>query len=122
MKSFIIILDIVLAVSGFVGGRSLVKDPSGSGMHLSVKWLKQVPFIKDYLWPGMFLLVTYTYGGTLAAIATLKDYSWAQEFNMGLGLVLMAWIVTELILIPGKHLIQLLYFLLGLAIVILPLL
>lgn len=121
-EALIVVLDIFLAISGYVGGRSLMRDPTGSALHLPLKWLKNVPLVKDYKWPGIFLVIAYALGGSLAAIGTANHYPWAQEFNMLLGLVLMAWIIVELIFLPKKHFIQLVFFLLGLALVILPLL
>lgn len=122
MTALIVALDIFLAISGCAGGLGLIRDPTGSALHLPLKWLSHVPLVKDYKWPGIFLVVAYAMGGSLAAIGTANHYPWAQEFNMFLGLILMAWIIVELVYIPKKHFIQLIYFLLGVALVILPLL
>jgi hypothetical protein len=120
MTPLIVAIDAFLAVSGYVGGRELTRDPTGSRLHLSTQWLKQVPLVKDYKWPGVFLLLAYALGGSVAAVATFNRYPWAPEFNATLGLILVAWVIVELLFIPRKHFIQAVYLLLGLALVTLP--
>lgn len=122
MTALIVLLDAILAVSGYVGGRNLTKDPSGSTLHLRSSWLQRVPLVKDYFWPGVFLLITFAYGASLAALATIRHFAWAQELNIALGSILVIWVIVELLIIPKKHFIQLIYFLIGLSLIILALL
>lgn len=122
MKLIIILLDVILALGGFVGGRAFVRDPSGASLRMPVAWLKKVPLIKNYFWPGVFLLIAYALGGTIAAAGTLSNQVWADEFNMALGTVLMGWVLIELLFIPERNPMQLLFFILGGALVVMPLL
>lgn len=122
MIILVAILDVFLAISGFVGGNSFIKDPSGSGLHMPVTWLQKTPLVKDYLWPGIFLMIAFAFGASMAALTTLSNLDWWQELNIVLGFTLMAWIIVEAVFIPEKTPLQFVYLMLGLMLVILPLL
>jgi len=122
MRIVLVLLDIFLAVSGLVGGKALTRDPTGRVLHMPVNLLKDVPLVRSYLWPGVFLLLAYTLGGSVAAMATLARVPWADRIQIGLGVVLLLWLLAEFIFIPRKHAIQIVFFLIGISLVILPLL
>lgn len=122
MTAIIILLDVFLGINGFLGGHSLMKDPTGSKLHMSTKWLRRAPIVKSYLLPGLFLSTVFGFGGFLAAIFTWGNYNWAQWLNVGIGLALIGWIIAELIYIPDKHILEPIFFTLGVALIVLPLL
>jgi hypothetical protein len=100
-----------LAVGGIAGGVSLVLDRSGAGLQADPGWLDRTP-VHDFLLPGLFILVVYGLGtsvailglltraapGRLAALDRRWGHHWAWVLTIAIGGALVAWILYELLI------------------------
>jgi len=110
------VVDGFAAISAIGGGYAVMVGAIKPGPDLAAgpfSWL-----ISDYFVAGELLLVV-TGGTALAALAaTLLRQTVGAGFSAGAGLVMTGWIVTE-VFIVGTHWLQLIYFAVGLAMLVL---
>jgi hypothetical protein len=95
----LLVLLVVQALGGLAGGLSLTIAPDGSIMKMSTSLLKGSPF-RDYLVPGLILLLVL---GVLPLIAAAglwlrRRWSWYAAFTVGCAL--MIWMLVEITIIP----------------------
>jgi hypothetical protein len=121
-------------VSAVAGGAMLLAGGELRDESFPTEWLDATPFA-TWFWPGIILGVglgvsafALAYGlarrpawGPLAVLSRATGHHWSWVGSIGLGTGLMAWIVTQLFLIPGTTWLQPLYFAVGAAIVALAL-
>ena len=93
------ILLVLLAVGGFQGGISFLRDPSGAAMGAPLEWLEHAP-VDDFLLPGIWLLVAFGIARLVAIFGLIKRTRWAWWVSLGIGLALAGWIVYEMLVIP----------------------
>lgn len=110
-------LEVLLAVGAVPAGLLMIIRPSGSLMSMPVSMLDGSPF-RDFLWPGVILLVANGIVPLAVAWGAWRRKAWAPEGHVAVGVVLIGWIVVELLMID-YHWLQAAY--LGLGIVILGL-
>ncbi|MHB9150484.1 MAG: hypothetical protein ACYC33_10485 [Thermoleophilia bacterium] len=110
-------LEVLLAVGAIPAGLLMIIRPSGSFMSMPLTMLDGSPF-RDFLWPGVILLVANGILPLVVAWGAWRRKSWAPEGHVVVGAVLIGWIVVELLMID-YHWLQAAY--LGLGIVILGL-
>lgn len=106
------ILQIFICLGGLGGGGGLVADPTGSSLGMSTDALANSPF-RDYLVPGLFLLVINGIGHMVAGVLTLRRTPLFPRLAFGLGLVLMVWITCQVYWIGLTSWLQPLYFAFG---------
>ena len=118
-----------LAISG-ISGVILIADPSGDAIGLPPDLLEGLP-ISDYLLVGVFLFLVYGVVSlvVLYGLWTRKEWTWTRFLSewthqhwswtaaLGLGVILLIWVIAQLILIGEPDALQILYLALGLAIV-----
>jgi hypothetical protein len=121
-------------ISAIPSGLMLVLDPTGGLMQMPLAMLKGTPF-PNFLIPGLILGIVLGLGAffVLACLFTLPDWRWAQRVNpfksqhwtwaasAAFGLALMIWIIVQVLMIGLGAFIQVLYFGVGLAILLLTL-
>lgn len=109
----LIVLLAVLSIAGLVGGLSLIGDRTGASIAADPTWLEGTP-VDDFLLPGIFLALVYgVFGlaligglwtrasfGPLVAFDRAAGHIWSWWGAVALGVVLVAWIVYELFVIP----------------------
>jgi hypothetical protein len=117
MRTILFVLVSFIAVTATLSGLLMMSDPGGSVMSLPPGLLEATPF-KNYLIPG--ILLTAIVGGVnlLAVFYNLQRspnrYNWA----MAGGVLISGWIVVQIILINTFHWLHVIYFIVGLAIVL----
>jgi hypothetical protein len=125
----------VLSIAGLGGGWSLVADPTGEAMRADLAWLEGTP-VGDFLLPGLFLFFVYgVFGviliaglwtkrsfGPLKALDRRTGHHWAWWGTIAIGVVLVAWIVYELFVIPDVIWLQPALAAMGLAIIVIAML
>lgn len=119
----LIVLAIVLVLQGIVavaGGASLVAAPDGSIMGMPVAWLDGSPF-RDYLIPGLFLLVVLGLAPLVIAYGLLKRQRWAWPAAVLVGGALLVWLTVQYTIV-GFAWLQAVYAVVGLVILLLALL
>lgn len=124
-----------LALGGLLGGINLVLYPSGDLLSMPLSLLQNSPF-RDYLIPGMILLIFLGTFPLLLVYAllvrpswtwanVLNIYSgqhWAWAYSVYTGIILIVWIDIQIMLVGYGHIIQTLYALLGVVITVTALL
>lgn len=110
-------------VSGVAGGIGLIGDPTGRSVGLPLDWLEGSPFA-DYLIPGLVLFSALGVSPLIVAYGLWRRLFWAWPAVLVVGAALVVWIGVE-ILVVGYHAwppLQLVYGLLGVALLVLALL
>jgi len=110
----VVILLVLLAVPSAICGLEMINDPIGA-LGMTTDWLVRTP-IDTFLWPGIFLLGLAA-AALLSAAGFVMGFRWrwisrAENFfgyrwpwvgAVSTGVVLMAWIIVEVILLPTVH-------------------
>lgn len=106
------------AFSGIGGGYGLAADPTGSAVGLDPEWLEGSPFA-DYLIPGIILLVVLGIGPVIVVVGIFRRLQWAWMASLLAGLALIIWIVVEVLIVGyiSQPPLQLVYGLIGFAII-----
>lgn len=107
-----------MGMSALLGGiRLLMTD----GMGMPKTWLSNTPF-DSYFWPG--LILAGIVGGTyiMASITMWRCSKLYPELSGIAGFGLIIWIFTEVFLLPGRSLLQITYFGIGILTVVLDIL
>lgn len=126
---------VFLIIGAWVGGLNFILDRSGASMQMD-SYIKNLP-VSDFFLPGIFLLAVYGLAPLplLVALWTRPELVWLQTLSrrfhlhwawlltLGLGLVLMAWLILEVVLfgtIAQIQLVMIIYNLIFLVVIMLP--
>jgi Na+/proline symporter len=124
-----------ISIMGLGGGMAMLQDPNGSPMGLSPALLERTPFV-DYTLPGIWLIVVFGIGGLvllyclwllpnvpfLTRLTRWTHEHWAWDLTIAFGLVMLIWLTVQILMIQMLTPPQVLLFVLGVALVALPLL
>jgi hypothetical protein len=120
----LLILTAIQAVGAIGGGIGLVRDPRNN-IGLPTSLLEGTPF-KDYLIPGLILLIVVGLFALLVLAGLLRHWKPAWWLSIASGAALVIWIIAEAALLgylPGSGIaLQIVFGLIGVAIVVLDLL
>ncbi len=120
----LLILTAVQAIGAIGGGIGLVRDPIDN-IGLSITLLEGTPF-KDYLIPGLILLIAVGLFALFVLAGLLRRWKPAWWLSIASGGALVIWIIVEAALLgylPGMGItLQIVFGLVGAAIVVLDLL
>lgn len=115
----IILLLIVIALTGLgaiPAGIGLLADPTGGNLAMTPGMLRRGPF-DDYTIPGLFLLVAIGLGAIPVAWGLWTRRRWAPSAALVYGVVLLAWITIQALIIGIVSPLQPIYGTVGLLIV-----
>ena len=107
-----------LGVTAFVSGLLMILDPSGMTMGLEVEWLAGTPF-QDFLIPGFILFSVLGIGSFVVLYGIARCRHWAWWPAVSLGVALVGWILTQVLLLRMYHLLQHIYGVLGVELILL---
>ncbi len=124
----------LLALGGFIGGLSFVRDASGGGLGANVSWLHETP-VSDFFLPGLFLLCVYGIGSLILMVGLVwrmpggplphpdarPGRRWAWIGTIGQGATLVLWILYEFVVLPDQMLLQPILIVVGLLMLLLAL-
>jgi hypothetical protein len=110
-KTALIALQLVVAVNAVGGGMYGLAGAKG----LPTAWLEGSPF-RSYTVPSLFLLLVIGGGMVLATAAWLRRRRVAPWMSLGMGVILMSWIVAQVAIITLNSWLQPVSFAAGLAI------
>ena len=103
MRKVIYIVSIILlfinGISACFGGISLILDPTGEWIGLSLHKLQFLPF-KNYLLPGILLLFVNGISSLVIAIIIIRKPMLAPWLLIIQGCVLICWIIVQSLSIP----------------------
>ena len=106
-------------LSGLFGGIGLIIDPSGKMLNIPIEWLQGSPF-NNYLLPGIILFTILGVFPIIILIWLLKRRYKGWIGTVVLGIALLIWIFTEIMVIgyQSDPPLQLIYGILGILILI----
>ena len=107
----LIVIASFAAISAIGGGMGVMLT-NGLGMPLG--WLRFTPFA-SYLLPGLILTVVVGGSALAAAILLVMHHAWGNIVALGAGAIMTGWIIAEVFLIRQVAWLQLVYFIVGLA-------
>lgn len=107
------VLQAFIGLGAVPSGLLLMLDSTGGGMGFSLDLLEGTPF-QSYFIPGLFLMSVNGIGNLAGGVLNFIRYRFAGEISIGLGILLMGWIVIQVGLIGFVHWMQPMYFVLGL--------
>ena len=116
IRIILMVLEILIGVNALGGG---IYALSGA-KSVSREWLQGSPF-QTYTVPGLVLLVVVSGSMFAAAGMLLAEASRARSMSLLAGIILVAWIVTQVTVIGRRHRLQDVFAVVGLAVVILSL-
>lgn len=105
-------LQLFVGMGGIAGGLPMILTPDGAAQGLSTEMLSNTPFA-DFLIPGLFLLAVNGIGSLIASYFSLKMMKEAGMLGIIFGVLLMAWIVIQVIMLGFVSWLQPLYLALG---------
>jgi len=109
------ILQIFIGIGAVPVGFMFIVDPTGASLGFPLEWIADTLF-QNYLVPGIFLFTVNGIGSLMGAFLTWRRHPLTSLAAVGLGAFLMAWIVVQVITLgPPPHWLQILYFVLGAA-------
>ena len=109
---------LALGTTAFVSGGVMLLDPFGATMGLEIEWLAGTPF-QDYFVPGLILFSVLGLGSFVALYGIARRRQWAWWAAVSLGVALVGWIVTQVLLLRMYHALQLIYGTLGVVLILL---
>jgi hypothetical protein len=118
MKTYLVILLSIVAITAVAGGGMLLSAPDGSSLNLSLGLLTYSPF-RNYFIPGLILL--FIVGGShwLALFLLIKKSEAALKFSVYAGVIICGWIIAQALIFSIQHWLQFVYLLMGTLIILL---
>lgn len=114
ISNLLILTELFNAVTAIPSGIGLILS---NGLGLPVSWLDNSPF-HSYAIPG--LILSAIVGGTnvVAAFLIWRKKRYALEASATAGFGLLIWTFSEMYIIGHNHLLQVFYFVFGIAMII----
>jgi hypothetical protein len=97
LRILVLCLLFLLGVSALAGSYHLISDPSGQALQMPLELLNGTPF-RNYLIPGVILLLTSGISSLIIALLTIKK---AKKYSVWIvlqGVALLIWLSAELVL------------------------
>lgn len=107
-----------LGVTAFFSGGMMLLDPSGATMGLELEWLDGTLF-QNYFIPGLVLFSVLGVGSFVVLYGIGRRRRWGWWAAIGLGIALVGWISTQVVLLQMNHVLQVIYRVLGVVLVFL---
>lgn len=106
-----------ISISALLGGSQLIADPTGQTLFMSLDWLDLSPF-DDYLIPGILLFLFIGVSGLFICVMVMVGNRHYPTMVLLQGLILTTWMVGQVIILTKHGYMQLVYFLLGLLLIV----
>jgi disulfide bond formation protein DsbB len=98
-------LQAFIGVGAVAGGWVLLTDPSGAGMGFRTAQLAGSPF-PNYFIPGLILFGVNGVGSLIGAAMSFRRQRHAGVVAMALGVIMMAWLGIQVMVIGAVHWLQ----------------
>jgi len=103
-------------ITALIGGGMLIYNPSGKPLRMDTAILAGSPF-DTFLIPGLILFLFIGVSCIVIAFLEIYDRTYSTKLVFYQGIVMIGWIVVQLLLIKQFHLLQLIYLLIGVALI-----
>ncbi|MCE9575528.1 MAG: hypothetical protein K8W52_20415 [Deltaproteobacteria bacterium] len=120
MGWLLVALCLLVGITAVGGGAVLVARPDGSAMQMPLSVLAHAPFA-SFLVPGLLLLLVVGGGNLVAGALVARRSPRATAAAFEGGAALFGWIVTEMVMLRATHWLQLTYFGIACAIMVIAL-
>jgi hypothetical protein len=118
MRILLIILTALMATISTLSGLLMINDPSGSMLHLNTALLEESPFDNFFI-PGL-LLAAIVGGSSFSAVyAQIARSGNRYNWTIAAGVMVMAWLIAQSILIQAVHWLHIIFFGIGMLIILL---
>lgn len=114
------IIQSMVALSAIPAGLLMIIQPDGTKLGIPMEVLDASPF-SDFLVPGLFLFLVNGLAQGFAGISSFMQYKFYRTLGFILGIVLVLWIMIQVYFINPVHFLQVIYFIIGIAEVVLSL-
>jgi hypothetical protein len=108
MKNLLFILLLFTAITSIPSGVLLMLKPDGAFFNMPLSMLNATPF-KNFLIPGMALLVAVGGANLVALIKNIKHQSNRYSWAIAAGAILCGWIGIQILLINAMSWLHFLY-------------
>lgn len=98
LKIFAAVLLLINGIGALYGGWSLITDPTGDHLQMSLSYLNNTPF-SDYFIPGLVLFSANGVFSLVALFMMVINYKDSALFIIAQGCILGGWIVIQILLI-----------------------
>ena len=115
-KKLSITLGIILlfvSIGALPAGYSMMVQPDGSDLDMTVDLLKGSPF-SDFFIPGIFLFTVNGLSSLISAIFSFYRFKYSYMLGLGLGIAMIIWISVQVYSVGLNHILQPIYFVIGL--------
>ena len=106
------IIQLFVATGALPAGYSMISEPDGTGLGMTVEILSDSPF-KDFFIPGLFLFIVNGLFNLAGSILCFFKYRYAYSLGIGLGAALIIWVSVQVCSIGLTHFLQPTYFIIG---------
>jgi hypothetical protein len=113
-----VVLLLLLGFSASIGGLALILDPSGRTLGMSMAGLEGTYF-PDYEVPGFILFFVLGIFSLVASVFVMMKNPYFATFIFIQGALLTGWILVQVYLLPETHVLQLIYFFVGILLMLL---
>lgn len=117
LKSAAIALLLFNGTGALFGGWQLITHPDGSGLQLTLDWLKHTPF-PNYLIPGVVLFIVNGLFSMATFFALILKYKHSAKLILFQGILLSGWIIIQILLIRTLHPLHLIMGSVGVALIV----
>lgn len=114
-------IQLVVALGAIPAGYSMIVHPDGSGLKMTLDILAGSPF-KDYFVPGLFLFVVNGLFNLISSVLCFFNFRYSYFFGLLLGSALIIWVVVQVFSVGLSHILQPVYFVIGILEIVLSLL
>ena len=98
-------IQLLIGLGGIASGLMFIIAPDGSLMGISTEVLIDTPF-KDYLIPGILLLILIGLGHIFAAILSFQKNRFSHYIDVAIGFAMAIWIIVQLVMIGYQSFLQ----------------
>lgn len=121
VRVLIIILLAINGIGAVFGGGSLIADPTGQSLGMSIDMLQHSPF-KDFFIPGLILFGLLGIGSLVVCVIVVLRMNGYALWTIFIGFVLSLWIAIQILMLQDVHYLHIIFGCIGIMLVILGIL
>jgi hypothetical protein len=116
MKYTLTLVLFLIGITAMISGLAMMSSPDGNLLSLDFKLLRDTPF-NDFQVPGILLFFSVGVVNIIAVFYQMMEHPLRFIWALVAGLVTVCWIIAQYLLIGHFLLLDIIYFIAGLAVV-----